>query len=334
MLIDVPVEPTALMALRECGCFDVDCLDPPAETARAIDPARLYDVDALFCTIPPINFADLRTLRWVQIASSGYSQLFGLNLAARGIRATNARGCFDVPIGEWCIAMMVNLVRDLRQMIRNQERGTWDRSAMFQRELRGMTVGLWGYGGLGRETARLAKQMGLRVHVLTRGGSVAPRRDVYTVVGTGDPDGVFPDRVFGSGQKFEFLASLDFLVLAVPLTKSTEGMIGEGELRALPRSAYLLNPARTNRAARAARARSSGTMDRRRGARHALPVPDPTGSPPLAHPQCHLHAAYRRVYAEPTVQRAAVGYLRYQCPGFARGERLLNELSPDDLAGY
>ena len=202
----------------------------------------------------------------MQIASSGYSQLFGLNLAARGIRATNARGCFDVPIGEWCVAMMVNLVRDLRQMIRNQERGTWDRSARFQRELRGMTVGLWGYGGLGRETARLAKQMGLHVHVLTRGGSVAPRRDVYTVPGTGDPDGVFPDRVFGSGQKFEFLASLDFLVLAVPLTKSTEGMIGEGELRALPRSAYLLNPARGPIVqARAARARSSGTMDRRRG---------------------------------------------------------------------
>ncbi len=122
-----------------------------------IDAARLHDVDALFCTFPPTNFADMRALRWVQISSTGYSQLLGLDLAARGIRATNARGCFDVPIGEWCIAMMVNLVRDLRQMIRNQECATWDRSEVFQRELRGMTVGLWGYGGLGRETARLAE---------------------------------------------------------------------------------------------------------------------------------------------------------------------------------
>jgi phosphoglycerate dehydrogenase-like enzyme len=198
----------------------------------------------LFCTFPPSNSADLRNLRWVQISSTGYSQLVGLDLVAHGVRATNARGCFDVPIGEWCAAMMVNLARDLRQMIRNQEQAVWDRSARFQREVRGLTVGLWGYGGLARETARLAKQMGLHVHVLTRSGRVEPRRLVYTVPGTGDPEGMLPDRVFGTGQELDFLAALDFLVLALPLTKATEGLIGERELRALPRSAYLLNPAR------------------------------------------------------------------------------------------
>src|SRR5206468_840958 len=157
VLIDVPVEPIALEALRDSGIFEIDCMDPPAESCRAIDAARLRDVDVLFCTFPPTNHADLAALRWVQIASAGYSQLFGLDLSGRGVRATNARGCFDVPIGEWCVAMMVNLLRDLRQMIRNQENATWDRAASFQRELRGMTLGIWGYGGLGRETARLAK---------------------------------------------------------------------------------------------------------------------------------------------------------------------------------
>jgi phosphoglycerate dehydrogenase-like enzyme len=185
----------------------------------------------------------MRQLKWIQIASVGYTQLFGLNLPERGIRATNARGCFDVPIAEWNIAMMINLVRDLRQIIRNQDAAVWDRSAVFQRELRGATVGFWGYGGIARETARLAKQMGLHVHALTRNGA-RPIRDLYAVPGTGDPGGTLPDRVFKSGEEIEFLRMLDFLVLAMPLTKATEGLIGERELQALPRHAFILNPAR------------------------------------------------------------------------------------------
>jgi phosphoglycerate dehydrogenase-like enzyme len=205
---------------------------------------RIRDVEVLFCTFPPVNVAAMEKLKWIQIASTGYTQLFGLNLPGRGIQATNGRGCFDTPIGEWTIAMMVNLVRDVRQMIRHQDGAVWDRSARFQRELRGLTVGFWGYGGIGRETARLAKQLGLQVHVLTRTGKVPTRTEVYTVPGTGDPEGVLPDRVFGVDQKMEFLGGLDFLVVALPLTSATEGLIGEEELRALPPHAFVLNPAR------------------------------------------------------------------------------------------
>ncbi|MBI5693832.1 MAG: D-2-hydroxyacid dehydrogenase [Verrucomicrobia bacterium] len=243
ILVDVAAEPAALASLQGSMAYAVDVIDTPAEHVRALDPARLCDVEVLFCTFPPQNIADLRALKWVQIASTGYTQLFGLGLPARGIRATNARGCFDVPIAEWNLAMMVNLVRDLPQMMRHQEARVWDRGARFQREVRGLTVGLWGYGGIGRETARLARQFGLQVHVLTRHG-VGPVGEVYGVPGTGDPEGVLPHRVFRNGEESKFLAGLDFLVVAMPLTKATEGLIGERELRALPRTAYLLNPAR------------------------------------------------------------------------------------------
>lgn len=243
LLIDVPVEPIALANLQKSNAFEIDIITPPVETARWLDPTRLAAADVLFCSIPPTNFADLRQLRWLQLASTGYTQLFGLDLPSRGIVATNARGCFDVPIAEWNVAMMVNLARDCRQLIRNQEAAIWDRSAVFQREIRGLTVGLWGYGGIGRETARLARQLGLRVHVQTRSG-IGPRHDVYGVPGTGDPAGVLPDRVFRAGEELEFLRDLDFLIMALPLTKATDGMIGERELRALPPRAFVLNPAR------------------------------------------------------------------------------------------
>jgi len=243
ILIDVPEHPECLLQLQSSGRYPLTCLTPPREKPSEIDPAQLQDVEIMFCSLPPKNFTDMNALKWVQIASSGYTQLFGLDLAGKGIRATNALGCFDVPIAEWNIAMMVNLARNLRQLVRNQDATVWDRSAVFQREIRGMTLGLWGYGGIGRETARLAKQMGLKVHVMTRNG-VGARCHTYCVPGTGDPEGVLPDRVFKIGQEIEFLGGLDFLVLALPMTKTSEGMIGERELQALPRTAFVLNPSR------------------------------------------------------------------------------------------
>ena len=243
IVVDVPVEESILARLRAAGRHHFEVINPPAEVARALPVELIAGADVLFCSFPPTNHADMVAWHWVQLASTGYTQLFGLDLPARGVQATNCRGCFDVPIAEWNMAMLVNLARNFRQMIRNQEVAVWDRSAIFQREIRGLTVGLWGYGGIGRETARLAKAMGLRVHVLAR-AAVGARDEVYMVRGTGDPDGVLPDRVFQQGQELEFLGALDFLVLAMPLTKQTEGLLGERELQALPRHAFLLNPAR------------------------------------------------------------------------------------------
>ena len=242
ILIDVAVEEASLGKLKETPGVDVRVIQS-ADSARELPDDVIEDVDILFCTYPPSNFGSMKRLRWIQIASSGYTQLLPLDLPARRLRATNARGCFDVPIAEWNIAMMVNLLRDVPQMLRNQNAHIWDRSLTFTQEVRGKTVGLWGYGGLARETARLAKLMGMRVHVLARRG-VHRVSNIYRVPGTGDPEGVLPDHVFAAGGEKEFLSALDFLIVAMPLTPQTEGIVGEKELRALPRSAFVLNPAR------------------------------------------------------------------------------------------
>lgn len=243
VLIDIPVHAPSLARLRAISSVDVRLVDPPEERKRHLPPELIRDAEILMCTFPPENFSDMTSLRWLQITSAGYSQLFGLGLVEKGVHAANGRGNFDVPIGEWNLAMMVNLTRNLRKMIRNQDAGIWDRSAEFQKEMRGLTVGIWGYGGIGRETARLAKMMGMNVQVMSRKG-VQPAHNIYCVPGTGDPEGKLPDRVFLDGQELEFLANLDFLVLGMPLTPASQGIVGERELRALPARAFVLNPAR------------------------------------------------------------------------------------------
>lgn len=242
ILIDMFVDAAGLEHLRSIPGLRVGLIEPE-EHARPVAAEIIGEVEILFGEFPPENLSDMRALRLIQIPTAGHNQLHHLDLPVKGIRACNARGNFDVPIAEWNIAMIVSLARNLRQMIRNQDSGTWDRSACFQREIRGSIVGLWGYGGIGRETARVAKAMGLRVHVLCR-KPLGPSGLIYRVPGTGDPDGILPDRVFLPGQEKEFFSNLDFLILAMPLTKTTKGIVGERELQSLPRNAFVLNPAR------------------------------------------------------------------------------------------
>lgn len=245
ILIDVPLSPEVMDRLARRPEFELRVADPITETPISRPVELIRDVNVLFCMLPPTNIDDAGSLEFIQVSSAGYTQLTGLGLAERGVRAANALGVFDTAIAEWNLTMMVNLARNVRQMIRNQEGGVWDRSAQFQREIRGTTVGIWGYGGIGRETARLAKTLGQTIHVLELDG-VKPRlRDeVYGVPGTGDPEGVLPDRVFTQGQRFEFLRGLDFLVLSMPMNERNRGIVGIDELKALPPHAFLLNPAR------------------------------------------------------------------------------------------
>jgi phosphoglycerate dehydrogenase-like enzyme len=242
ILITVTSYETALRLLMTLPRVVVEVLTP---REREWDlPEGLADrAEVLLCKHPPRNLKALPHLKLIQLSTVGYEHLRPLGLGELPLRVCNARGVFDTAIAEWNLAMMVNLARDLRAQFRNQDQGRWDRDARFQQEIRGRVVGLWGYGGIGRETARLGKALGLTVHVLTRSG-VRPRRDTYVPPGTGDPEGVLPDRVFVSDQEREFLAGLDFLVLALPHTRQSEGMIGADQLRALPPTAFLLNPAR------------------------------------------------------------------------------------------
>lgn len=243
VLIDIPVYKPHLKTLQSMQGVKVNIIEKPQENQRILSPELIEDCDILLCTSPPANHQQMDRLKMIQISSAGFTQLIGQKLEERNIKACNARGVFDVPIGEWNMAMMINLARDMRCLIRNQDTQVWDRSARFQHEIRGSLVGIWGYGGIGRETARLAKALNMKVHVLSRSG-VTARENIYCVHGTGDPRGTLPDRVFLMDEKEEFLKDLDFLVMAIPQTGRTEGIVGEDELRMLRSHAFLLNPAR------------------------------------------------------------------------------------------
>lgn len=308
---------------------------PPIDDAAATVPDDLLaGCECLLCDVPPANLAAATRLRWIQLASAGYSQVIGLGLEDRGIRVTNALGNFDVPIAEWNVMMMLLWHRHLLEMLANQRTAHWDRAARFQRELRGSVVGFHGYGGIARETARIAKAMGLVVHALTRSGTVATRDMAYRVPGTGDPDGVLCDRVFAPHEEAEFFGGLDYLILAMPITPQTKGIMGERQLRMLRPHAVLINPARAGLVEEQAliRCLREGWI---RGAScdvhyaYPLPADHPLWSLPNVVLTPHISGSsasthfLERIYDIFSLNLARL----------VAGEPLLNELSADQLRG-
>ena len=243
IVIDLPEFEPASRLLETISGAEIRRVAQPEEGSRKLPLELISECDVLFCTSLPENYSEMKHLKWVQISTAGFQQITGKGLEKRGVRVSNALGVSDVPIAEWNIAMMINLARDLRTMIRNQEAGIWNRTAVHQREIRGQVVGIWGYGGIGRATARLAKALQMRVHVMTRDG-IRSRENNYEVPGTGDPEGILPDKRFTLSEKKAFLQDLDFLILAFPLSAGTDGLIGEEDLKLLSGHAFLLNPAR------------------------------------------------------------------------------------------
>ena len=196
-------------------------------------------------------------LTWVHSATSGVERALTPAALARDVLVTNARGVFSRPIAEHVLLMILAVSRHLPELIELQKERTWQ--PLEGRELRELTIGIVGYGSLGRSVASLASAFGARVIAMRRrpdAGDGRPAQDPGAAGTTGaagnagaDDGDVFPfeprlDRLVGPDGLHELLADSDIVVLAAPLTAETEGMIDEAAVAAMKRDAWLINVAR------------------------------------------------------------------------------------------
>ncbi len=218
----------------------------PGARISVVDPTPGWTADehttVLFVDQPPANIAALTGLRWVQLGSHGYRQLIGLPLSP-DVVVTNGSGVQDRPIAEWVVMMLLALGRRLPDQLTAQREHRWDRSVAYQAELRGMRVGLLGFGSIGREVARLLQPLGMPVHVLTRSRN-RDRGARFDPLDRSPADIPVPDRWFTFDERDAFYSGIHALVVAVPDNDGTRGLVDAAALTALPRGALLLNPAR------------------------------------------------------------------------------------------
>ncbi len=166
-------------------------------------------------------------LKWVQAITAGVDALPLAEIARRGIRLTNGRGIHTIHMAEYAIAAMINLARGFHFMFRNQMQKKWAR-AVPQEEISGATVGIIGLRAVGREIARKAAFMGMRVIGVKR--TPVPLTDVDTVYGPEDMALVFRQS--------------DYVINLLPATPGTEKMIDRRFFEAMKPTASFINMGR------------------------------------------------------------------------------------------
>jgi len=209
-------------------------------SAGEMPPDAWSDAEIL-CTFMALPEPELAPrLRWVQLLSAGADHAMGHDVVL-----TTTSGIHAVNIGEFVLAFMLAWAHHLPALFDHQRRAEWpeDRWELFiPQELCRATVGIVGYGSIGREVGRLAHAFGMRVLAMQR--DAAHTDHGYVVPGVGDPEGRVPERFFHPDELRNMLAECDYVVLAVPLTAATHHLIGEAALRAMKSSAFLINIAR------------------------------------------------------------------------------------------
>jgi phosphoglycerate dehydrogenase-like enzyme len=194
--------------------------------------AALPKADALFVwdfrsNVLRETWNEAERLRWVHVAGAGVDATLFPELASSDVIVTNARGVFDRAMAEYAMAILLAWAKDIPGTLALQEQREWRHRTTDTLEGKRMVV--VGPGSIGRAVARLAKVFNMHVDAVGRSA-----RD-------GHPDF---DRVFGADDLLEALAGADFVVVTVPLTPDSTGLVGRDAIAGLAPTARLINLAR------------------------------------------------------------------------------------------
>lgn len=169
----------------------------------------------------------LPNLKWCHSSFAGVNHLLYPALVESSITVTNARGVFSSSLAEWALFAMNWFAKDIVRMQEKCKRHEWD-SAFTVEELRGRTLGVIGYGDIGRTTAKLARAYGMRIVALRRRTQLSAADDLL-------------DKVYPSESLLELIADSDYIVMATPLTEETRGMLSAAAIAAMRPNAVFVN---------------------------------------------------------------------------------------------
>jgi phosphoglycerate dehydrogenase-like enzyme len=166
----------------------------------------------------------VKKLKWIMVFSAGVEKLPFRAIKQKGILVTNAKGIHKIPMAEYTIAMILQVARQAKQLISNEQNRVWVRSVPMT-ELSGKTLGVLGAGAIGTQIAKYAQVFNMRTIGLNRSGrSVEAFDEMVTTSNLGD-----------------LLEKSDFVVSVLPSTPKTDGMINKQVFLQMKESAVFIN---------------------------------------------------------------------------------------------
>lgn len=212
-------------------------------------PAQVWqDTEVLYTLRAFPDPSQTPRLRWIQLHFAGVDAFLNNPLLqTQDIEVTTASGIHATQIAEYCMGMMLAFNLQIPRMLRLQAKSEWPKDShkiFAPRPLRGQTLGIAGYGSIGRELARIADSMGMRVLASKRDAKHTEEVNAYNEPGTGDPKGEIPERIYPSEALASMARECDYLVIAAPLTTGSRHAVDASVLASMKSSAVLVNIAR------------------------------------------------------------------------------------------
>jgi len=198
--------------------------------------AQIPDTEVVMTwSLRPEQFKLAHKLRWIHSPAAAVHQLIFPELVESEIILTNARDVHGPVVAEHVMGLIFALAKRIPQAVKLQSQHVWGQRAIWEshpppRELSGATLGLVGLGSIGREVARRAAGLGMKVIAVRE----HPEKE--------RPENVA--QVYSRAQLNEMLSQSDYVVLAAPTTPATRGLINTQRFSAMKADAHLINVGR------------------------------------------------------------------------------------------
>jgi phosphoglycerate dehydrogenase-like enzyme len=215
-------------------------LEPPPEGVRFVVGwekeafAKAPPPDALLdCWAGPTRIVaalqQAPRLRWIHARSAGLDRVLVPEVVAHPAVLTNGRGAFSPALAEFVLASLLFFAKDLRRLVAQQSAGAW--KAFDMERLEGRTVGIVGYGDIGRAVAARLRPLGVEVLALRQRPELSRKDSLVT-------------ETLPSSRLLDLMARADDVVVSAPLTAATRGFVGRDAIAAMKTTAVLVNVGR------------------------------------------------------------------------------------------
>ena len=190
---------------------------------------EITNAEVVYGRLPRIPFLKAKRLRWVQSIGVGFETMLYPEMIRSDVVITNTAGAFDAAMAEQALAFMLAHARGLMFFERDRKDRVWDRHTDAVTQIHGKTACVLGLGSIGRSIAARLNALGLEVTAV----------DAQVVT---PPAGV--RRLFKADELLCAVADADYVVVALPETESTRGLVDEACFSRMKETAFLVNVAR------------------------------------------------------------------------------------------
>lgn len=219
----------------------------PAKSSHEIDD-EVWEKTEILITERVIPASEkVPALQWIQFNYAGIDFALKEEIFQKSaLQITTLSGAAAPQVAEFVLTMMLAISHKLPSILKFQMNHEWppDRFVRFTpKEIRSSTVGLVGYGSIGREIARLLTPFGVKI-LACKKNVMQTQDDGYQIAGLGDPNGDLFSLLYPYQAIKSMMKECDFIVVSVPHTNETYHMIAEEELAVLKPTAFLVDVSR------------------------------------------------------------------------------------------